>query len=428
MRPLKTYRRYPNEIKEEIARSGNIYLFPELKIPRTTAQYWTRNEREKRLHTSTEKLDSIYKQHADHLKHELEKERALRRLLETVRRLFPHDFRTRVLKMRSSRAQIITAIKECLNFHKLSTCLQAIGLSKSAYLRWASELSFCKRTQSICDRRKSNELTEDEVRTMKHLVTARKYAHISVASLHLLAQRMGQLFCSIDTWYRYIRRFEWSRPWNKQKFTTRKTGIRALAPNELWHIDVTVVNVRPGYKLYIQVVIDNFSRYALAWRVTESIGASETIETLQAAKKRASELLVEPSDWTSTVMMDPGSENNNHQVSHYILSSALVRALARVEIRYSNSMIESLFRQLKNNYLYHQGIRNIQELERKATYYLNQHNETIPLALHHGGTPSEVYRSKWNEENQKILIKARHEALAQRKLKNRLPSCGVCPA
>lgn len=90
-------------------------------------------------------------------------------------------------------------------------------------------------------------------------------------------------------------------------------------------------------------------------------------------------------------------------------------------------MIESLFRQLKNNYLYHQGIRNIQDLERKVAYYLNQHNETIPLTLHHGGTPSEIYQSTWNEETQKLLIKARHEALAQRKVKNRLPSCGVCP-
>jgi transposase InsO family protein len=200
-----------------------------------------------------------------------------------------------------------------------------------------------------------------------------------------------------------------------------------LAPNELWHIDVTVVNVRPGYKLYIQVVIDNFSRYALAWRVTESIGASETIKTLQVAKKRASELLDQTSPSNSTVMMDPGSENNNCRVLNYISSSNLIRALARVEVRYSNSMIESLFRQLKNNYLYHQGIRNAQDLERKVNYYLNQHNETIPLAIHHGGTPSEVYQSKWNEENQKILIKARQESLVQRKVKNRLPSCGVCP-
>jgi transposase InsO family protein len=330
------------------------------------------------------------------------------------------------LKSKPARSNIVTAIQACLKFHKLSICLQAIGLSKSTYRRWASETSFCKRTKSLCERRKSNELTEDEIKTMKHWVTARKYAHISIASLQLLAQRCGELFCSIDTWYKYIRCFEWSRPWVKKNIACHKTGIRALKPNELWHIDVTVVNVRPGYKLYIQVIIDNFSRFVLAWRVTESIGAQETIEVLRLAKKYASELL-NPSS-SSNVIMDPGSENNNHSVLSYITSNNLVRTLARVDVRYSNSMIESLFRQLKNNYLYHQGIRTIQDLERKVAYYLNQHNKIIPLRLHEGGTPEEIYRSKWSDEMRAELRKLRLEALEQRRVKNRAPACDACPA
>lgn len=426
MHSQKNYRRYPNAIKEEIAQSGNIYLFPDLKIPRTTAQYWAKRKRTHAPISSTEELDSIYKKNAEFFRHELEKERALRRLLETVRRVFPFDFQSRILKNKSARGSIITAIQECLKFHKLSICLQAIGLSKSTYRRWASELSFCKRTKSLCQRRHSNALTDDEIKTMKLWVTTRKYAHISIASLQLLAQRSGELFCSIDTWYKYIRCFEWSRPWTIKKTARQKTGIRASKPNELWHIDVTVVNVRPGYKLYIQAVIDNFSRFVLAWRVTESIGAYETIETLRLAKDRASKTLTSSS--SSNVMMDPGTENNNHLVLNYIHSSNLIRTLARVDVRYSNSMIENLFRQLKNNYLYHQGIRTIQDLERKVAYYINQHNKIIPLRTHDGGTPEEIYRSKWNDEMRAELRKTRKEALDQRRVKNRIPSCDACPA
>jgi hypothetical protein len=36
----RTYRKYPGIVKSEIARAGNLYLFAEIKIPRTTAQYW----------------------------------------------------------------------------------------------------------------------------------------------------------------------------------------------------------------------------------------------------------------------------------------------------------------------------------------------------------------------------------------------------
>jgi hypothetical protein len=164
----------------------------------------------------------------------------------------------------------------------------------------------------------------------------------------------------------------------------------------------------------------------LAWRVTESIGAYETIETLRSAKNRASELLTPSS--SLNLMMDPGSENNNHLVLTYIHSNNLIRTLARVDVRYSNSMIENLFRQLKNNYLYHQGIRTIQDLERKVAYYINQHNKIIPLRTHDGGTPEEIYCSKWNDETRAELRKIRKEALDQRRVKNSIPSCDACPA
>jgi putative transposase len=126
---------------------------------------------------------------------------------------------------------------------------------------------------------------------MKKFVTSKKFAHISVSSLHLLAQRTGELFCSVDTWYKYVRSWEWKRPWTKEMKKIIKTGIRAKIPNEIWHLDVTVVNIRPGVKLYIQAVIDNFSRFVLAWRVTDEINAKNTVETLKLAAQKAKELL-----------------------------------------------------------------------------------------------------------------------------------------
>lgn len=36
----KSYKKYDLKIKKLIARSRNPYLFPELEIPRTTANYW----------------------------------------------------------------------------------------------------------------------------------------------------------------------------------------------------------------------------------------------------------------------------------------------------------------------------------------------------------------------------------------------------
>ncbi len=57
---------------------------------------------------------------------------------------------------------------------------------------------------------------------------------------------------------------------------------------------------------------------------------------------------------------------------------------ASPDIHYSNSMIESLYRSLKNNYLYHQGINSIEDLARKADFYFREHNDVIPLAAPQG--------------------------------------------
>jgi putative transposase len=244
--------------------------------------------------------------------------------------------------------------------------------------------------------------------------------------LHLLAQRTGELFCSLDTWYKYIRCWEWKRPWTKVQKKTIKKGIRASRPNEIWHVDVTVVNIRPGYKLYIQAIIDNFSRFVLAWRVTEEINAQNTIHVLGLAGEKATKLLGK--NESTNVMMDPGTENNNQDVFRFISSKNLTRTLAQVDVHYSNSMIERLFHSLKNNYLYHQGIHTIEDLTRKANFYFNQHNQVIPLALHHGGIPGEVFVSSWNESEQTLLQANRIQAFLARKAKNKEPACASCPS
>lgn len=418
-RPQSVYRKYPAEVRAEIARAQNIYLFPHLHIPRTTAQYWVKNARPSSL--TPEQVNSLYRQKAEVLERELERERALRTLVESIRRIFPFDFRTTQVKSKIVRAEIVAAIQNSKKLNKLSVCLTAIGLSKSLYQRWASEVSFCASTKSSCQRRRPTQLTDAEVLIMKKFVTLKKYAHISVSSLHLLAQRTGALFCSLDTWYKYVHFHSWNRPGKTERKLVKKIGIRARAPNQLWHVDVTVVILSPRHKLYIQAVIDNFSRYVVAWRVSDHISAKGTVEVLAMARRNAM------SEEKVIVLADPGSENNNHAVTKFTTSNNMRRVLARVEVHYSNSMIENLFRMFKNNFLYHQDIRNIHDLERKARFYFTQHNEVIPQAVLMGATPQESYRKLWSRENEDKLKSQRAEARHSRKEKNLVPPCYSCP-
>lgn len=422
------YRHYSDVVKSEIARTKNIYLFPDLKIPRTTAQYWVKTQGSAKANNIVE-FESAYKRKSEFLASELAKEKAMRVLLETVRKVFPFDFRLKQLKSKIARAQIVAGIQECNKHHKLTHCLDAIGLTKGTYRRWASEVSLCSRIKSPCERRKASQLTEIEVATMRRFVTSKKYAHISVSSLHLLAQRTGELFCSVDTWYKYIRSFEWRRPWKKKKHEIKKIGIRATRPNEIWHIDVTVVNVGPNFKLYIQAVIDNFSRFVLAWRVTDEINAKSTVDTIELARKKASALLdTEANSNATDVMMDPGTENRNDHVLTFITSKNLRRVLAQVDVRFSNSMVEGLFHGFKTKFLNHQKVKTPEDLLRKANFYFRQHNEIVPLAVHRGGKPIEIYKCQWGTAENTKLQENKQLAMLARRKKNQEPPCSNCPA
>ena len=45
----------------------------------------------------------------------------------------------------------------------------------------------------------------------------------------------------------------------------------AKRPNEYWQIDATVIRLTTGVRIYLQAVIDNFSRKILAWRVSDKL-------------------------------------------------------------------------------------------------------------------------------------------------------------
>ena len=90
MNSANHYRSYPEIVKEEVARTGNVYLFPDLKIPRTTAQYWVKKQIFSKPQNVVQ-IESVYKRKSEFLALELAKEKAMRELLETVRKVFPYD-------------------------------------------------------------------------------------------------------------------------------------------------------------------------------------------------------------------------------------------------------------------------------------------------------------------------------------------------
>jgi hypothetical protein len=84
-------------------------------------------------------------------------------------------------------------------------------------------------------------LTPDETENMREKVESDDHRHMSLRALALHAQRIGKVLACPSTWYRQVRAAGWRRPRRRVYPAKPKIGIRAKAPGELLHLDVTII-------------------------------------------------------------------------------------------------------------------------------------------------------------------------------------------
>jgi putative transposase len=250
------------------------------------------------------------------------------------------------------------------------------------------------------------------------MVTSEEYRHVPTGTLALLAQRLGKVFASRSTWYRLVSRYQWRRPRKRLHPSQPKVGIRASGPNEVWHVDTTLIRLLDGSRGYLCAIIDNFSRRILAWKVSARFDPMTTAELLvQAAAGLA--------DQQPTLLADGGVENCNSAVDRLVQSGLLKRLLAQTEIAFSNSLIESWWRALKHQWLYLNSLDTIATLEKLVGFYISEHNTRLPHSAFRGQTPDEMYFGTGQRIPEKLEA-ARQSARRKRLETNRKVTCQQC--
>jgi len=183
-------------------------------------------------------------------------------------------------------------------------------------------------------------------------------------------------------------------------------------------MDTTLIRLLDGRRVYLQAVIDNFSRRILSWKVTPSFNPLATVEILLTAAKGVG------SD-KPLLLVDGGIENYNGAVDELITSGLLRRVLAQTEIMFSNSLIESWWRELKHEWLYLNTLDSAKTVENLVAFSVQKHNARLPHAAFRGQTPDEMF---WGtgvsvptelEAAQQLARQARTEA-------NRQRTCSAC--
>ena len=321
----------------------------------------------------------------------------------------------------AKKAQLLRAVERSRSCLRLRAVLHLLRVSPARYYAWKRSQEDCDLDDgSSCPKSSPHRLTPEEIGTIREMVRSPDHRHVPTGTLAVLAQRLGKVFASATTWYRLVRERGWRRPRQRVHPEKPRVGIRASKPNEIWHIDTTVIRLLDGTRAYLQAVIDNFSRKILAWKVSDRLEPRNTVSVLLEAARH-----VVPSEGPPTLLADGGVENFNASVDELIESGLLRRLLAMTEISFSNSMIESWWRALEHQWLYLNPLDTIATVRRLVSFYVTEHNTRLPHSAFKAQTPEEMYVGSGGHVPEE-LEEAKSAARRARLKENRALSCAVC--
>jgi putative transposase len=244
---------------------------------------------------------------------------------------------------------------------------------------------------------------QKEINVVKTYCLKPVYQFWPLCSLFHQMRKDSAAHMTLSTFYKYVAILNIKRTRAISRRKNHTTGIRATAPFQILHADMTEFKTENQKKAYIYLVQDNYSRAIVAYQLSTERKASFTLENLARVKAK---YLLPGSVSECMLLTDDGSENYG-EVKQWIKASdspKINHVIAQADIPFSNSMIEAANKQLKYRFLYHQKINDYFRLCEHVDKAILDFNHR-PHDVLNGLTPIEVLQGKrYNKEIQNNLL------------------------
>jgi len=157
--------------------------------------------------------------------------------------------------------------------------LMALGIPKSSYYRWRR----CDGLESHSgDRgRPWNRITPEE--ESKILTVAREYTELSSRQLAVWITDNEGFAVSESTVYRILRKEGLVKRLEVQLVAGKEYHTKTTRPHQMWATDASYFRVVGWGYYYLVTVMDDYSRFILAWKLQKDMSANSLIEVIQEA-------------------------------------------------------------------------------------------------------------------------------------------------
>ena len=169
-----------------------------------------------------------------------------------------------------------------------------------------------------------------------------------------------------------------------KKFAYLLKNLEIIRPNQVWGTDITYIRLKNGFT-YLTAIIDWFSRYVLAWKLSSTLENHFCIQTLEEALK----------------INTPEIHNSDQGVQFTSIDYLKVLEQSLVAISMDgrgrcmdNVFTERLWRTVKYENVYLHDYQSQQDVQNGLTEYFKFYNEKRRHQALNYFTPAQIYFAK----------------------------------
>jgi putative transposase len=160
-------------------------------------------------------------------------------------------------------------------------------------------------------------------------------------------------------------------------------NLTIVRADQVWSTDITYVPLRAGF-MYLVAILDWFSRYVLAWRLSSSLESSFCIEALEAAL-----VSCQPEIFNT----DQGAQFTSPTFTGILETAGIAISMDGRGRALDNVFVERLWRTVKYENIYLHDYETVSDLERGLRAYFEFYCHERPHQALSYRTPWEVYRA-----------------------------------
>ena len=172
-------------------------------------------------------------------------------------------------------------------------------------------------------------------------------------------------------------------------FNKLQQNFTQSAPNLFWCGDVTQININDN-RFYICVILDLFSRKAIAYRISSRNDESLTVNTFKSAYEERD------NPEGLTFHSDQGVNYTSNQYRNLLHSLKVEQSFSKRGTPYDNAVIEGFFSNMKQDDLNSRNFEYLDDLKKAVADYIEYYNNDRPHNTLNNKTPNEYEEEYYN--------------------------------